>query len=388
MDAKTTQLLLRNRKIAYVITDLNLEIVEVGGAVDVFRHSDSDSVVGRALMELVPELVGSEMVLADILAGKLPYFELAWVNREITSGQTIYLTLVDLPHRNETGAITGLIHLAQDVTEMGAIDQQLAQHRNELRLLQNQLTRQNLELAAANAKLQRVDEIKSTFISVAAHELQSPITAISGFAELLLDPVVGEPLTNRQHQYLEIVLKNSYRLVEIIKELLDITRIEGEQVELILTQVDLGDLLRSITTEFKPRLAKKQQTLTLNIQPNLPLVKCDRLRTTEIVDNLISNACKYTPEQGEITVSLSAAGEDGYLQIVVADNGVGVPEEDKPQLFEKFFRAKNAVVTQATGTGLGLFIAHSLAEMQGGRIWFESELNDGSKFFVTLPVEG
>jgi len=316
----------------------------------------------------------------------VPSFELAWINRETTGGQVIYLTLVDHPHYDSTGKITGLIHVAQDVTEMGAIDQQLAQHRNELRLLQNQLTRQNVELAAANAKLQQLDAMKSMFISVAAHELQSPITAISDFVELLLDPDIGDPLTNKQRAYLDVALQNAHRLVNIVKELLDITRIESGQMELITGRVNLDELLIKIMAEHKPQFKKKMQQLALNIQPNLPAVVCDKLRTAEIIDNLVSNACKYTPEGGLITVTLAPAQEEGFLQLSVADNGVGIPPEDQPHLFKKFFRAKNAGQTHATGAGLGLFIVHSLVKLQGGRIWFESALNKGSAFHVTFPV--
>jgi len=152
MDAAIAQLILQDRKIAYAITDHDLNVVEVGGVVAIF-HGGDKTILGRSLLDLVPELVSSEAVLADILGGELPRFELAWVNRETAEGQTLYLTLVTLPHRDRTGQITGLIHLMQDVTEMGTIDQQLAQSRNELRLLQDRLARQNLELAAAIDRL-------------------------------------------------------------------------------------------------------------------------------------------------------------------------------------------------------------------------------------------
>jgi len=198
MDAAIAQLILQNRTIAYAITDHDLNVVEVGGVVAVF-HGGDKTILGRSLLDLVPELVSSEAVLADILTGELPRFELAWVNRETAEGQTLYLTLVTLPHRDRTGQITGLIHLMQDVTEMGTIDQQLAQSRNELRLLQDRLARQNLELAAANAELRYLDEIKSTFVSVAAHELRTPLSSISGFVEILLDECTAKCPSSADH---------------------------------------------------------------------------------------------------------------------------------------------------------------------------------------------
>ncbi len=384
MDPTVAQLILQDRKIAYAITDRNLNVVEVSGAAEVFRNGHVSS-LGHSLLELVPELVGNEDVLADILDGRLPRFQLSWVNRERPDGETIYLTMVDLPYRDRSGQITGLIHVMDDVSEMGVLEQQLTQRRNELRLLRDKLAQQNLELAAANAELRRLDDMKSMFVSVAAHELRTPLASITGFVEVLLDEAAG-PLTDVQREYLEIVQRSAQRLETITGNLLDVTRIEAGRIELILKPTDLPALVESVAAEYEPQLDARGQRLTLRAQPDLPPALCDQTRVAQIISNLLSNACKYTPEGGLITVSVTRAEEEGFLQVAVADTGVGIAVEEQERLFTRFFRAASAQQTGASGTGLGLYIARSLVELHGGRIWFESDVNKGSAFYVTLPI--
>jgi signal transduction histidine kinase len=389
MNLAVAQLIMHDRKIAYAITDRDLKVVETGGAAGIlwngYERAVDESSLGRSLPELVPELIGSEAVLADILTGKLPRFELAWVNRETAEGATTYLTMVALPYRDRTGQIVGLIHLVEDVTEVGDLQQRLVQRRNELRLLRDQLAAKNLELATTNAELRRLDKMKSVFVSVAAHELRTPLAPILGYMEMFLDGDFG-PLTDGQRERLEVMDRNVRRLLEITNSLLDVTRIEAERVELILRPADLLALVETVLAEYGPQLEAKTQRLTLRAPSDLPPALCDETRAAQIIGNLLSNASKYTPDGGLIDVSLALAEEEGFLDVSVADNGVGVSAEDQEKLFERFFRAESAALTQASGAGLGLYITRSLVEMHGGRIWFESALGKGSTFHVTFPI--
>lgn len=378
------QSILEDRKIAFALTDRSLNVVAVKGAANIFS-TDRQTWVGRSLLELAPELIGSEDVLAGILAGELPRFQLGWINRDTPDGQTIYLTLVHLPRRTRSGQITGLVHLAEDVTEMGALEQQLTQQRNELRLLQAQLARHNVELGAINAELQQLDQIKSAFISVAAHELRTPLGLINGYLEVLLDEDLG-PMAPNQREYLEIVQRNTQRLLNLTHDLLDITRIEAGRVELVLQPTDLTALTEKIAAEFRLQIEAKAQQLTLEIPIGLPLALCDEARATQIIANLLSNANKYTLQQGQIRISLTPAEEEGFLQLSITDNGVGVAPDDQAKLFSRFFRAGSASQTTAKGAGLGLYITRALVELHGGRIWFESTPGLGTTFHVTFPI--
>ena len=384
MDPSLMSSILLDRKVAYAIADRHLQVTEVGGDVAVLEK-DPGGWSGRSLLDLVPELVGSEPALADVLSGDLPRFELAWVNREMPDGRTSYLTMVDLAHRDEEGQIVGLLHLVQDSSEAGVFEQQLSQHRNDLRLAQDQLARQNLELAAANAELRRLDELKSIFVSVAAHELRSPLTAILGYVEMLVEGELG-PLSVAQRQYLERVQESAGRILQTTSSLLDVTRIEAGRVELMLRPINLPALVRKVVTQFEFQIAARAQHPTVQEAPDLPPALCDSTRATQIVGNLLSNAVKYTPQGGHIRIAVEPAAEEGFLQVSVADDGVGIAPEDQNKLFRRFFRATNAVEAGASGTGLGLYITRSLVELHGGRIWFESELGTGSTFYVTFPV--
>lgn len=384
MNERVIESILQDRQIGYAITDDQLNVLEIGGWIKLFyRRPQTEA--GQSLFDLAPELVGSEAILADIISGKLPHFRLDLVNREIAPRQLLYLTLVVLPHFNRTGQINGLLFLTENVTEMGVLEQRLLQQRNELRLLRDQLAQQNLDLALANAELQQLDEMKSIFVSVTAHELRTPLASISGFAEMLLDEL-GDPLTKQQRDYLEIIERAAQRLLKITKNLLDVTRLEAGRMELVLKPTLLADLIEPVVSEFAPQLEAKQQLLTVELPPENILVMVQETRAIQIIGNLLGNAGKYTAEGGQISLRAALAEVDGFLQISIADTGLGIPAEDQAKLFTRFFRAGNANQTRAAGTGLGLYITRSLVELHGGQIWFESELNRGSTFHVTFPL--
>jgi signal transduction histidine kinase len=384
MPSSVAELILQDRLVTYAITDRSLTVVEVGGADPVVGISGQEW-VGHSLLEMVPELLGSEPVLADLLDGTLPRFELDWVNRELPDGRPAYLITIDLPHRDASGRITGLIHINEDWTDTGRLQQELAQDRNEQRLLREQLARQNLEVAAANAELRRLDSLKSQFVSVAAHELRTPLSAILGYVEMLLDGDLGH-LTRQQRESLEIVERSANRLMAITRNLLDLTRIEAGTILLSLRSVDLGALLRAVVEEYEPELAARDHRVNLELPRDLPPALCDEGRAARIVGNLLSNAAKYTLPGGIISVRLGRDEQEGFLRVSVSDEGPGISLEDQEQLFTRFYRGESARQSGEPGTGLGLSIARSLIELHGGRIWLESQPGAGSTFIVTLPV--
>jgi signal transduction histidine kinase len=293
--------------------------------------------------------------------------------------------MVTLPMRGDGDQITGLVHVVEDVTELGALHQRLAQHRNELRLLQEELRRRNQELQAANAELERLDELKSVFVSVAAHELRTPLTSVLGYLEVLLDGDEGA-LTASQREYLGVIQGSAQRLQRITSELLDVTRIEAGRVELVLQPTDLRSVVEAVISEYRTQSEAKDQQLTWEFLSQLPLALCDRGRAQQIVGNLLSNAIKYTPHGGHVGVAVAQAEEAGFLKLSVTDTGVGISEHEQGKLFARFYRAQSAALAGAEGAGMGLYITRSLVELHGGRIWLESAPGKGSKFCVTLPA--
>ena len=168
-----TPAILHDRRIAYAITDRDLKVIEISSSGNGLS-SGIATWLGHHLVALVPELIGSEEALADVLTGELPRFQLPWVNREQPDGSTVYLTMIDLPMRDPMGRITGLVHILEDVSEVGRLEQCITQQRNELRLLEEELRSHNAKLEARNAELRRLDEMKSAFVSIAARNCAHP----------------------------------------------------------------------------------------------------------------------------------------------------------------------------------------------------------------------
>ncbi|MGC8874439.1 MAG: response regulator, partial [Chloroflexia bacterium] len=229
----------------------------------------------------------------------------------------------------------------------------------------------------------QADRAKSEFISTVSHELRTPLTAIKGYVDLLLLGSVGD-LSPMQRNFLEVVRSNANRLVELINDLLDISRIETGRITLNREPVSLYELVEEVVESARTEIERKQLRLEIDVPTDLPLVQADRRRILQVLGNLVSNAYKYTPEGGRITIAARCV--DDVLQVDVSDTGVGISPEDQQRLFTRFFRADNPMRDEVGGTGLGLAISKSFVEMHGGRIWVQSELNVGSTFSFTLPL--
>ncbi len=182
--------------------------------------------------------------------------------------------------------------------------------------------------------------------------------------------------------------QSGLHLSSLADQLLNAARLEAGRIDLVLRPVDLAALVREEAAEFAAQVAEKEQRLTLELAPRLPPALCDETWTKQIVANLLSNASKFTPLRGGITVRLGPAGQPGYLLLSVADNGVGIPAQDREKVFAPWFRAGNAAEVSTQGSGLGLYITHMLVELHNGEIWLESRAGQGSVFYVTLPVAG
>jgi PAS domain S-box-containing protein len=228
-----------------------------------------------------------------------------------------------------------------------------------------------------------LDRMKTEFVSQVSHELRTPLTAIKGFTDLILDGDAGD-VNEEQSEYLGIVKSNADRLVALINDLLDVSRIESGRIQLKLADVDLRAILEMVIATMRPLLEGKQQRLTLTVEPGLPIAYCDHDRTVQVTTNLVSNAHKYTQAGGSIEVSVARRGD--FIVVAVRDNGMGIAAEDIPRLFSRFFRVDNSLTREIGGTGLGLSIVKSIVEMQGGEVSLESEPGKGSTFAFTVPV--
>ena len=229
--------------------------------------------------------------------------------------------------------------------------------------------------------LKELDRIKSEFVAVVSHDLRTPLTAIRGYVELLSR--VG-PLNPQQTEFVSRVLRSMKTISDLIGDLLDIGRIEAG-LEQEMAPCQLESIVRQAAESLQAVANEKHHTLILNIMPNLPPLQGNARRLEQVFTNLIGNAIKYTPDAGKIDVTLKAKGP--YLVLDVSDNGFGIPLEDQPHVFEKFYRVRNDETADIGGTGLGLSIVRSVVEKHGGRVWVESKPGEGSTFIVLLPTQ-
>ncbi|MFQ6100866.1 MAG: GAF domain-containing protein [Anaerolineae bacterium] len=227
------------------------------------------------------------------------------------------------------------------------------------------------------------ERAKTEFVSTVSHELRTPMTSIKGYADLLMMGTVGE-LTGKQQDFLSIIKNNADRLTDLVSDLLNISRIESGRVELSPKAIRIERMISQVITTMEKRAKDKGLVLRQDAPPDLPSVFADPARVVQILTNLVANAYQYTPAGGEIVVSARAHGDE--VHVSVRDTGIGIAPQDQEKIFDRFFRADDPLVQEVSGTGLGLPIVKSLTEMQGGRIWVESELGEGSRFTFTLPT--
>ena len=237
-------------------------------------------------------------------------------------------------------------------------------------------------LAEQNKRLRELDRLKDEFLSLVSHELRTPLTSIRGYLELVLDEEAGE-LMPEQRRFLEAVERNSGRLLRLVGDLLFVAQAGAGRLALEQQAVDVVDLVVEIIEAARPAADEKAIDLSLSTDP-VPALVGDRGRLAQVLDNLVSNALKFTPEGGAVEVRTSSDGE--HVTVEVADTGIGIPISDQPRLFERFFRSSAATDQAIPGTGLGLAIVKAIVDAHAGRIAVMSAVGHGTTFRVELPL--
>ncbi len=227
------------------------------------------------------------------------------------------------------------------------------------------------------------ERLKSEFIATASHELRTPLTSIRGYIDLLLLGTLGS-LSQPQNDFLKVVKTNVVRLVELIDDLLDVSKAEAGEMRLRRETLDMAEVLYEVAESLYSQFTARSISLAIDVPEGLPSVVADRQRMRQVVVNLVNNACKYTPDGGHVDVIARSC--DDKLRVDVRDTGVGIAESARSHIFTPFFRADNPLREQAGGTGLGLSITKTLVDLHGGDIWFESREGEGTTFSFTLPL--
>lgn len=234
-------------------------------------------------------------------------------------------------------------------------------------------------------KEKQIDKAKTEFVSLASHQLRTPLTAINWYTEMLLNGDAGK-VSATQKNYLDEIYSGNQRMVTLVNMLLNVSRLELGTFTVEPQPTALSELADDVLKELKPQIIKKKIKITRQYQPTVPVMNIDPKLTRIIFQNLLSNSVKYTPAKGVITVKLALTAQ--AVRITVQDTGYGIPAMAQDKIFTKLFRADNARIKDTDGTGLGLYIVKSIVEQAGGRIWFESVENRGTTFYVDLTLRG
>lgn len=277
-------------------------------------------------------------------------------------GRNVPIMTCGAPLHDADGNLVGFVETLRDVTELTKVT--------------DELKKANAELEFANRELKKLDELKTDFLNIASHELRTPLTSIRGFAEVVTDGMLGE-LNEKQKNALSKVVSNSDRLIRLISNMLDISKIRSGKLELSITELNLSELVRDVVADMELLIEEKSISCTIDLPDDI-VIEGDRDRIEQVLVNLLSNAIKFTPESGSISVT--AVDDDACVRIRVSDAGIGIASDDLASVFDEFWQ-----VRKGKGTGLGLAITASIIRDHGGTIWATSEVGAGSTFGFKLP---
>jgi len=297
---------------------------------------------------------------------------------------------VDVKTEDEIGILGKTFNYM--VESVSSFSKKLEEEVKRKTALLNERTKLLTLLERANKELRELDKLKSTFLANMSHELRTPMNAIIGYTDLLVDGVDG-PINEEQEKSLRKVANNARHLLQLINDILDISKIEAGKIKLNPKEIDLKWVVETVLPAFEPQLKLKGLSLTIDISEGLPLIYGDEDRIREILINLLSNAVKFTHKGGIIiSAKLSERGvKPGepplFMEMCVEDTGIGIKEEDIGKIFDKFVQVDLTSVRQYEGTGLGLSIARGLVSLHKGIIWVTSKVEEGSKFCFTLPLK-
>ncbi len=351
-------------------TDMNLRFTYIspsaeylsGYSVDEAMALTLAEVLTHASLEVTIKAFAEELAIENVEQKNLSRSRTLELEFRRKDGSTVWGEVKITFLRDPDSQVVGLLGVARDITERKRIEKEI-QEKNE-------------ELAEAS-------RAKSEFLAHMSHELRTPLNVIIGFSELMMDELPGE-VNEEQGQCLSDILGSGQHLLSLINDILDLSKIESGKMELKLTNIALPSVIESLRREIMPVIGKREQSLDVEVEEGLPLVRGDKVKVRQVLLNLLSNAAKFTPDGGKLKVEATRNGD--WCQVSVVDRGIGIKKEDQEKIFEPFSQLDDLQAEGRGGTGLGLTLARQIIEKHGGRMWVESKYRKGSKFSFTLPL--
>ncbi|HYA88963.1 MAG TPA: PAS domain S-box protein [Nitrospirota bacterium] len=308
------------------------------------------------------------------------------VNENIRrDGSRVWIAWSNKAVFDQQGQITEVFSVGTDITDRKRAEEELDRYRNNLEELVKERTQQieivNRELEQSNIKLQELDRLKSMFIASMSHELRTPLNSIIGFTGILLQGLPG-PLNDEQKKQLGMVKGSSQHLLDLITDIIDLSKIEAGKIEISLAEFDLMNVIREVAALFGPAAGRKNLSVALD-GPDMLFMRSDQRRIRQVLVNLVGNAVKFT-KRGEVHVAVLE--KNGTVQVAVQDTGPGIQPADMNRLFQFFSQITSADMPHLEGTGLGLYLSKKLMKLLNGDITAESEFGKGSVFTMALPL--
>ena len=291
--------------------------------------------------------------------------------------------------RDTEGEPYAIVAVSRDITERKRMEQeiqgkneQLDAQNEELQSQAEELMAQQHELMEKSREVEEANRLKSEFLAHMSHELRTPLNAIIGFSELMLDKVPGK-INEEQRQCLDDILESGKHLLHLVNDVLDLSKIESGKVEFKMENIALPEVIEPLARTMMPILTSRKQSLEVEIEEGIPPVYADEAKLEQVLLNLLDNSSKFTPNGGKLKIE--AMRENGWCQVTVIDNGIGIKKEDQKRIFEPFSQLDNPL-SRKSGAGLGLALVNQIVKRYGGQIWVESKYRKGSRFTFTLPV--
>jgi len=303
--------------------------------------------------------------------------------RELTELGDAFNHMADAVQEREEELQQSIEELDLAHEELQSANEELQQHYEELELSQEELLTSNEELSQANDRVIEADRLKSEFLANMSHELRTPLNSVIALSGILLARMDGD-LTEEQEKQVKIIKKSGKNLLELINDILDLSKIESGKMEISLEEFYIEDVVNDDRAMVTPLASEKEINISFIKNEEIPVIRSDRNKVKQILLNLLSNAVKFTPAGGSITID--ATGRDGRVELRVTDTGIGIAKENLDKIFEEFRQIDGSSTREYGGTGLGLAITRRFVKLLGGEIRVESEIGKGSTFIINIPV--